>query len=84
MEGVRAGGDRQELHEIIRQHSLDAWAMLQSGQPNPLIPSLCSDARLLNLLSAQAIRDLLHADSYVGDAPDRARQLATQVREMLK
>jgi adenylosuccinate lyase len=84
MEAVRAGGDRQELHEIIRQHSLDAWSALQSGQPNPLMVALCSDARLVRLLPADVIRSLLHAESYVGDAPQRARQMAAQIHEALK
>src|SRR5690606_13474435 len=28
MEAVRAGGDRQYLHEVVREHSLAAWAAI--------------------------------------------------------
>jgi adenylosuccinate lyase len=81
MEGVRSGGDRQELHEVIRTHSISAWDALRTGQENPLIESLCHDSYLTGLLSDSQIRELMRADSYVGDAPQRARQLAAQVRE---
>jgi adenylosuccinate lyase len=36
MECVKRGGDRQILHEVIRDHSLAAWAEVQLGQSNPL------------------------------------------------
>src|SRR5215208_6560492 len=41
MAGVRAGGDRQELHEVIRKHSQDAAAVVKShGRANDLIHRL--------------------------------------------
>ena len=35
MEAVKRGGDRQELHEVIREHSLAAWARLREGRAEP-------------------------------------------------
>jgi adenylosuccinate lyase len=81
MAAARAGGDRQYLHEVIRQHSLAAWEALQQDQPNPLIADLCQDDRLLQWLSAAEMRDLMQADTYVGDAPQRARALADEIRQ---
>ena len=46
MELVKRGGDRQALHEVIREHALAAWAEVQAGRPNPLIESLCTDPRI--------------------------------------
>ncbi len=44
MAGVKAGGDRQALHERIRQHSQAAAAQVkQFGKPNDLIDRLKSD-----------------------------------------
>ncbi len=83
MAAARAGGNRQDLHEVIRQHSLTAWDALQKGQPNPLAESLSADPALTALLPAETIRELLNADQYVGDAPQRARELAAAVRESL-
>ncbi|HLV34098.1 MAG TPA: adenylosuccinate lyase [Spirillospora sp.] len=83
MAAVRAGGNRQELHEIIRQHSLNAWAALRQGKANPLVESLCADAALIALLPADRIRELMQAESYVGDAPQRARTLAASIHKAL-
>src|SRR5687767_15608645 len=44
MAGVKAGGDRQELHEVIRNHSQDAAAAVKgAGLPNDLIDRLRAD-----------------------------------------
>jgi adenylosuccinate lyase len=80
MAAVRAGGNRQELHEVIREHSLAAWEAIRLGEPNPLAESLCADARITRLISAAEARTLLNAETYVGDAPERARRLAAEIR----
>jgi adenylosuccinate lyase len=80
MEAARRGGNRQELHEVIRQHSLTAWAALQQGHANPLIELLARDETLIALIPASEVSSLLNAENYVGDAPDRARQLAQRIR----
>ncbi len=82
MAAARAGGDRQALHEIIREHSLAAWEAMRSGAANPLADSLSADIRLG--LAPAVIRALLDASSYVGDAPARALQLAQTIRTTLK
>lgn len=79
MAAVRNGGDRQVLHEVIREHSMTAWGAVQQGQANPLAEGLLADERILAFVSAEAARRLLNADDYVGDAPQRARQLAEQI-----
>jgi adenylosuccinate lyase len=79
----RLGADRQEMHERLRRHSLAAWSAVQAGEPNPLLESVCRDDQILRWLSADALRDLLVADHYLGDAPQRARQLAETIRQAL-
>ncbi len=78
---AKAGGDRQEFHEVIREHSLAAWAKLNEGEPNPLIDSLCADTRVAQYVASEEARNLLNADAYVGDAPQRARMVAALVRD---
>jgi adenylosuccinate lyase len=80
MELVKAGADRQETHERIRQHSLAAWDAVQRGEPNPLAGRLAGDPALLVFLQADQIGALLDAREYVGDAPQRARALAARIR----
>lgn len=83
MEAARHGGDRQELHEVIREHSLAAWDALRAGQPNPLPDLLASDDRITRHVDPAAVRALLDASSHIGDAPDRARRLATSIHSAL-
>jgi adenylosuccinate lyase len=81
MELVRQGADRQEMHEVIREHTLAAWDALrsmdaESGGRNPLPKLLTGDQRITAILSPDQVLALLEAGSYVGDAPRRARELA--------
>jgi adenylosuccinate lyase len=80
---VKAGADRQAMHEALRQHALQAWAAVQSGQPNSLLDRLAGDSALLRWLPEAHLRALMDASHYVGDAPQRARLLAFRIREAL-
>ena len=83
MEAVKAGGDRQDLHELIRRHALDAWEVTAAGKDNPLVESLSQDPALLKWLTVEQIHDLMDARQYVGDAPKRARVIARKIRDAL-
>ena len=74
MELVKAGADRQEMHERIRQHTMAAWEAIHRGEENPLVERLSSDSDLLAFLSAERVRELLDAVSFVGDAPARCAE----------
>lgn len=80
MAAVRAGADRQEMHEVIREHSLTAWAELADGGPNPLPILLSSDKRITRYLGSEQVINLLDASQYVGDAPERARNVVGQIK----
>ena len=84
MEAVKAGGDRQYLHEVIREHSLIAWAAVQAGLPNPLADRLGADPTFTALLPVGRICTLLDASDYVGEAPERARRVAALARTVLE
>src|SRR5512143_2478765 len=79
---VKAGADRQEMHEVIRKYSLEAWAEVAAARPNPLTDALCADARIGHYLAPQLVRSLLDAHGYVGDAPERARRIAANIRAL--
>ncbi|MFN8563064.1 MAG: hypothetical protein U0703_15965 [Anaerolineae bacterium] len=83
MAAVKAGADRQAMHELLRSHSLSAWSALASNQPNPLVESLATSPELAVYLAPEQIRALLDASAYVGDAPQRARQFAARILETL-
>ncbi|MEO9170817.1 MAG: adenylosuccinate lyase [Candidatus Baltobacteraceae bacterium] len=79
MEAVRAGGDRQDLHEQIRSAAMLAWDALARGEDNPLAQTLAHDERLAALLDPAEIRRLLDPQKHVGTAPRRARALAARI-----
>lgn len=80
MAAVRAGGDRQLLHEVIREHSLTAWAALQAGKPNPMADLLAADPRITHFVPPTVVPTLLDATEHVGDAPVRAAAVAAAMR----
>ncbi|RLT42757.1 MAG: adenylosuccinate lyase [Chloroflexi bacterium] len=84
MEAVKAGGDRQELHEVIREQSLVAWQAVQVGEVNPLAENLLADPRISALVDRETGLCLLDASDYVGDAPERAREMAGMMRAALE
>ncbi len=82
MAAVKAGGDRQELHEVIREHSLNAWAARSRGEPNPLAHTLPEDPRVTALASPATVRSWLDASDYTGDAAVRARRISDNLRQL--
>lgn len=83
MEAVRRGGDRQEWHEWIREHSMRAWEALRLGAANPLRKLLLEDPRVQEVFTQPEAEALLNAEHYVGDAPARSRALVARIRERL-
>jgi adenylosuccinate lyase len=79
MEAVRAGGDRQRLHEALRRASMEAWAAVERGEDNPLSTLLTEEPELTALIDPAEIRRLLEPSRYIGTAPQRARLLADRI-----
>jgi adenylosuccinate lyase len=79
----KAGGDRQKMHERMRELSMAAWRSMEDGSDNPLIELVCNEPEFLNLLSASDLRGSFDTGRYLGDAPQRARQLAEYIRQLV-
>lgn len=84
MAAVKAGGDRQLLHEVIRDHSMSAWQAVQAGNANPLGELLVADERITEWVDGSTVAELLDASEHVGDAPERARGLADEIEKALQ
>ncbi len=80
----KAGGDRQEMHERLRIHTLASWDAIQNDEPNPLISLIAEDRLFQRYLSAEQILAYMDASDYVGDAAQRARQFANTIQEQIK
>ena len=73
MAGVKKGGDRQKLHEVIRVHSHAAAAVVkQEGGDNDLLDRLANDPEIdMTLEEIEAILDL---KDFVGRAPQQVTE----------
>jgi adenylosuccinate lyase len=69
MRGVKAGGDRQRLHEVIRTHSMAvSQAAAERGASNDLLERLAADPAF-KALGLRATSAALDPQAYVGRAP---------------
>jgi adenylosuccinate lyase len=81
MAAVQAGGDRQELHERIRQHSLAAAEQVKlKGQSNDLLDRLRADP----LFGKLGWVDLMDSQKYVGLAPRQVEHFLASVVEPIR
>ena len=82
MEAVRQGGDRQELHEIIRQCSMEATARMKNGEECDLLARLAGEKRFG--LSLEEMEALLDPKAYTGRCAEQVERFLDQVRPLLK
>lgn len=81
---VKAGADRQEMHELLRAHAMTAWQSVRQDQPNPLTGLLARDPVINRFLSPAEVENLMQVDCYVGIAPQRSRDIARQIIEIIQ
>lgn len=68
MEAVKKGGDRQELHERIRVHSMEAAKMVKvEGKKNDLLERIIGDPFFK--MSEEEILSLVDSKKFIGRAP---------------
>ncbi len=68
MEGVKKGGDRQELHELIRVHSMEAGKQVKvKGLENDLIERIINDVSFD--IDREKLMEILDPKNFIGFAP---------------
>ena len=78
MDAVKAGGDRQELHEKIRQLSMQAGKTVkEEGKDNNLLELIAADPSFH--LSLQDLEASMQPERYVGRAPKQTEEFITEV-----
>ena len=78
MDAVKAGGDRQELHERIRRLSMEAGKTVkEEGKPNDLIDRIAKDPSFN--VSKEALQKVLKPENYVGRAPEQVTEFLNGV-----
>ncbi len=80
MECVRAGGDRQQLHEAIRRHAMAAGKRVKQGDGvNDLLDRLRKDAMFRAV--RDRLQDLVDPDQFIGRAPQQVDEFLREVAE---
>lgn len=83
MKATVKGGDRQQLHEVIRQHSMTAHEAVSQGVDNPLIELLVEDPAFD--LDPAEIEEVLQPEAFTGRAADQVLDyLSEEVRPALE
>ncbi|WP_312555601.1 adenylosuccinate lyase [Empedobacter brevis] len=73
MEGVKNGGDRQELHEIIRTHSMEAAKQVKmEGKSNDLIERIIADENVK--IDKEKLVELLDPKNFTGFASEQTEE----------
>ena len=79
MEAALRGGDRQELHERLRQYSLEAQEVVATGGENPLIDRVLGDADFR--LEREEVLSWLDPQRFTGRSSDQVTELLAEVVE---
>ena len=78
MDAVRRGGDRQDLHERIRLHSIAAGKRVkEEGLDNDLLERICADPAFG--VTMEELKPILKSENYVGLAPAQTEEFVNEV-----
>lgn len=70
MDAVKAGGDRQELHERIRELSMEAGKTVkEEGRPNDLLDRIAADPAFN--ISKEALQKVMKPENYIGRSAEQ-------------
>ena len=82
MEAVKRGGNRQELHERIRQHSMAATARMKEGEPCDLLERLAGDPAFgMTRAELDAVMD---PRIYTGRCAEQVERLIAEYEPLLQ
>ena len=84
MDAVKRGGNRQDLHERIRVHSLEAGHNVKDlGLPNNLIDLIAADPMFG--MSREELTAHLEPERYIGRCPEQVTEfLETEIQPVLE
>ena len=81
MEGVKRGGNRQELHELIRKCSMDATAKMKNGETWDLLADLAEYGEFG--MTKQEMEAVLDPVRYIGRCPEQVDRFLASIQNMI-
>ena len=82
MEAVKRGGDRQQLHEIIRKCSMEATARMKEGYECDLLLRLAKEKEFG--LTEEEMKELLTPSLYIGRCSEQVEAFLEKVRPLIE
>ena len=83
MDAVKRGGNRQQLHERIRVHSVAAGKVIkEEGRPNDLIDRIAADPMFG--LTKEEILTHMDPAAYIGRCPEQVSEFIAQVIDPIR
>ena len=81
MEAVKRGGDRQQLHEIIRRCSMEATARMKNGESCDLLERLAKEKEFT--LTQEEMESLLTPSAYIGRCPEQVERFLRETEALV-
>ena len=81
MEGVKRGGDRQALHEVIRVCSMAAAARMKEGEPCDLLDRLAAEPAFA--MTRQELEEALEPSRFIGRCPEQVDAFLASLEPLL-
>ncbi len=82
MQAVKKGASRQDMHEVLRDLAMKAWAQVAEGKQNPMATLLKENEEIKKYLSVEEIEKQLDVTQHIGTAPERALKIVAKVRAL--
>ena len=82
MEACKKGADRQVVHKIIRDVTIEESNKLKEGQEIDLLKELLKYKELK--LNKKEIKDIFNPTLYIGRSATQAQNLVDKIRPLLK
>ena len=82
MEGVKRGGDRQRLHEIVRTCSMDATAKMKNGEAWDLLGALAAYPDFG--MTREEMEDVMEPKKYTGRCAEQVERYVDALEPLLK
>lgn len=78
---VGKGANRQEMHELLRQISMESWKEITEGRPNCMEKLVLANTQVRKYLKPEVIHHSFDVSHHIGDAPQRATELVRKIKK---
>lgn len=79
VEAVKRGADRQVMHEVLREISMEAWNQVQEGKENPMFELIYANEEIKKYLDSDKLNTSLDVKNHLGNAVEKSKEFAKKI-----